>query len=156
MKAGDDVAVAIEHAAATVARIIDDASFRAIWDSLATFVRTPRRKLVIVIGNHDIEIAFPPVQRLVVDRLAGDDAAARGRIEFSVAGAGYACRVGGARVYCVHGNEVDAWNYNRYEDLARDGCALERLRARLAQAGTIRDMLAEAGLLPELRQRRFE
>src|SRR5207249_4703470 len=52
-------------------------------------------------------------------RLAGDDLLARARIEFSTAGAGYACSVGGARVYCIHGNEVDAWNYNRYEDLAK-------------------------------------
>ncbi len=111
--------VAIERAAATVARIVDDPSFRGVWDALAIFVRTPRRKLVCVIGNHDIEIAFPPVQRFFVDRLAGDDAVARGRIEFSIAGAGYACQVGGSRVYCVHANEVDAWNYNRYEDLAR-------------------------------------
>ncbi len=111
--------VAIERAAVTVARIVGDPSFSGIWDALAAFVQTPRRKLIIVIGNHDIEIAFPPVQRLFIERLAGGDEAARGRIEFSIAGAGYACFVGGSRVYCVHGNEVDAWNYNRYEDLAR-------------------------------------
>ena len=111
--------VAIEQAAATVARIMSDASFSGIWDALATFVRTNRRKLIVVIGNHDIEIAFPPVQRLVLDRLAGDDPAARGRVEFSIMGAGFTCMVGDSRVYCVHGNEVDPWNYNRYEDLAR-------------------------------------
>jgi UDP-2,3-diacylglucosamine pyrophosphatase LpxH len=111
--------VAIEQAAATVERIIGDPSFKAIWEALAAFVRTPRRSLVLVIGNHDIEVAFPPVQRLIVERLAGGDPAARGRIEFSTMGAGYACMVGDARIYCVHGNEVDAWNYNRYEELAR-------------------------------------
>jgi UDP-2,3-diacylglucosamine pyrophosphatase LpxH len=111
--------IAVEQAAATVARIMDDPSFKGIWDALAAFVQTSRRKLILVIGNHDIEIAFPPVQRLVNDRLAGDDPAARSRIEFSIMGAGYTCMVGSSRVYCVHGNEVDAWNYNRYEDLAR-------------------------------------
>lgn len=111
--------VAIEQAAETVRRIMDDASFKDIWDALAAFVQTARRTLVIVIGNHDIEVAFPPVQRLIVERLAGGNPAARGRIEFSTMGAGYACLVGDARVYCVHGNEVDAWNYNRYEELAR-------------------------------------
>ena len=44
----------------------------------------------------------------------------------------------------------------RYEDPSRDGCALERLRGRLADSGRIRDMIEEAGLLPELEQRRFE
>ncbi|MDM0001829.1 metallophosphoesterase [Variovorax sp. J22P240] len=111
--------VAIEQAATTVGRIMDDPSFKEIWDALAAFVQTSRRHLIVVIGNHDIEIAFPPVQRLVIERLAGDDPAARGRIEFSIMGAGYTCMVGSSRVYCVHGNEVDPWNYNRYEDLAR-------------------------------------
>ncbi len=46
--------------------------------------------------------------------------------------------------------------FGRKEDLARDGCALERLRARLVESGRLRDMLAEAALLPELARRRFE
>jgi hypothetical protein len=48
------------------------------------------------------------------------------------------------------------FTFGRREDLARDGCALERLRARLAETGRIRDMLEEAALLPALQQRRFE
>jgi len=112
--------LAIETAVATVERIIDrDPAFSPIWDALAEFVRTKNRTLVIVIGNHDLEVALPPVQRLLVSRLAGDDPAARGRLEFSTFGAGYTCLVGGVRVFCTHGNEVDAWNYVRYEDLAR-------------------------------------
>jgi hypothetical protein len=46
--------------------------------------------------------------------------------------------------------------FGRYEELARDGCALERLRTRLTESGRIRDMLREAALLPELQKRRFE
>lgn len=111
--------VAIDNAVQVLSRIMDDPSFVDIWAALAEFVKTPGRTLVIVLGNHDIEMAFPPVQRLLLSRLAGDDALARGRVEFSTAGAGYACTVGGARIFCVHGNEVDIWNYNRYEDLAR-------------------------------------
>ena len=59
------------------------------------------------------------MQRLILARLAGDNLPARARIEFSTAGAGYTCTVGDARIYCIHGNEVDPWNYNRYEDLAK-------------------------------------
>lgn len=43
--------------------------------------------------------------------------------------------------------------FGRLEQLDRDGCALERLRARLADSGRIRDMLEEVSLLPELRER---
>ena len=54
---------------------------------------------------------------------------ARGRIGFSTMGAGYACRVGAKRVFCTHGNEVDAWNYVRYEDLAKAGRRLNSGRS---------------------------
>jgi hypothetical protein len=48
------------------------------------------------------------------------------------------------------------FTFGRHEDLARDGCALQRLHARLAESGRIRDMVQEAALLPELHERRFE
>lgn len=111
--------IAVNDAVPVVGRIVADAAFAPVWEALAGFVRTARRTLVFVIGNHDIEIALPSVQRLLLDRLAGGDPAARSRVQFSTTGAGFACRVGGARVFCIHGNEVDAWNYVRYEDLAR-------------------------------------
>ncbi|HSW13591.1 MAG TPA: metallophosphoesterase [Solimonas sp.] len=111
--------IAVDDAADVVRRIMRDDAFSCIWDALASFVHKDKRTLVIVIGNHDIELALPPVQNLVLKQLAGDDPAARGRVQFSVAGGGFACKVGDKRVFCIHGNEVDAWNYNRYEDLAR-------------------------------------
>lgn len=111
--------IAVENAVAVVQRIMGDPSFSPVWDALADFAATKDRCLVIVLGNHDIELSFPAVQRAIVDRLAGNNSENRGRIEFSYMGAGYSCLVGGARVFCSHGNEVDAWNYVRYEDLAR-------------------------------------
>ncbi len=113
--------VAVDDAVSVVLRIMDDASFAPVWQALAELVKKPGRRLVIMVGNHDIELAFPAVQHTLVQRLAEDDPAARGRIEFSTMGAGYACRVGEKRVFCTHGNEVDAWNYVRYEDLAKAG-----------------------------------
>ncbi|MGY6275416.1 metallophosphoesterase [Methylomonas sp. MgM2] len=111
--------VAVDDAVETVQRIMEDDSFKVVWDALEKFVGKERRSLVFVIGNHDIEMAFPTVQSLIVWRLAGDDLLKRARIIFSTTGAGYTCTVGDAKVYCTHGNEVDAWNYNRYEDLAK-------------------------------------
>lgn len=113
--------VAMEKAAEVVKAIIDRKAFKPVWDELASFVQTPGRHLVIVIGNHDIELALPPVQRLLVERLTQGKADARARLEFSTTGGGYACAIGDALVFCSHGNEVDAWNYNRYEDIARLG-----------------------------------
>lgn len=123
--------IAVDEARAVVRRIIRDPSFAPVWQALADFVRLPGRILVFVIGNHDLELALPTVQRLLLETLAGADLTARARIEFSTTGGGYACRVGGARVFCTHGNEVDGWNYNRYEDLARLG---RRLNAGLSMS----------------------
>jgi hypothetical protein len=47
------------------------------------------------------------------------------------------------------------FTFGRDEDLARDGCALERLRSSLSRGG-LRAMIAEVARLPELRQRRVE
>ena len=111
--------VAIDDAIQTIERIMNDPSFSGIWSALSDFVKTERRTLIFVIGNHDIEIAFPNVQNLILWRLAGDDLTQRARVVFSTIGAGYTCMVGGSTVYCTHGNEVDDWNINRYEDLSR-------------------------------------
>lgn len=48
------------------------------------------------------------------------------------------------------------FTFGRREDVELDGCALERLRARLEESGRIRDMLREVALLPEMRERRLE
>ncbi|MBK8814132.1 MAG: metallophosphoesterase [Methylococcaceae bacterium] len=111
--------VAANNAVQVVQRIMDDVSFSCIWDALAKYVSTENRHLVFMIGNHDIEMAFPNVQRLIQWRLAGDDPVKRARLQFSTVGSGFTSIVGNAKVYCTHGNEVDAWNFNRYEDLAK-------------------------------------
>ncbi len=121
--------VAVDEAETTLMRIMNDASFAPVWDALADFVHAEKRTLIIIIGNHDIEIAFPNVQRLIVERLSKDDNSAKARIVFSAMGAGYGCMVGNARVFCTHGNEVDAWNFNRYEGLSR---VARRLNAGLS------------------------
>ena len=121
--------VAFNDAVKLLTRIMADPSFAPVWDALAAFVHTPGRTLVFVLGNHDIELAFPAVQDAVFARLAGDDATARGRITFSTMGCGYACTVGDKRIFCTLGNEVDPWNYIRYEDLSKAGRRLSSGRA---------------------------
>jgi len=113
--------IAVDNAEVVIGRIMADPQFAPVWDSLADYVKQPGRTLIMVLGNHDLELSFPVVQRAVTKRLAGDDPAARGRIQFSTMGAGFSCRVGDSRVFCTHGNEVDPWNFVRYEDLAKAG-----------------------------------
>jgi predicted phosphodiesterase len=121
--------IAIDEATSTVQRIMRDPSFLQIWDALADFVKVDGRTLVVVIGNHDIELAFPAIQQMILRRLAGENLLARARIQFSTTGAGYSCSVGNSKVFCTHGNEVDPWNYVRYEDLSRVARRLNTGRA---------------------------
>lgn len=48
------------------------------------------------------------------------------------------------------------FTFARFEELATDGCALERMRGELAQGGSVRDLLTAAALVPAFRRRAFE
>ncbi len=107
--------VAIDDADRMMARLYEDPTFAPVWEGLTAFVREPGRRLVIVLGNHDIEMALPLVEASIRARLAAADDVAQGRITFATHGAGFGCLVGRARVFCTHGNEVDAWNWVDYD-----------------------------------------
>lgn len=92
-------------------------SFSVVWDALAGFVKRPHCRLILVLGNHDVELALPTVREWLLGSLSQGDAAARGRIIIAMDGAGFACKVGTKRVLCLHGNEVDTWNIVDYRRL---------------------------------------
>ena len=71
------------------------------------YIRALGQAAITVLGNHDIELALPPVTERLLQELCGDDAAARGRIRIVFDNSGFSCTVGPAQVLCVHGNEVD-------------------------------------------------
>jgi UDP-2,3-diacylglucosamine pyrophosphatase LpxH len=103
-----------------------DTSFAPVWSALKAFVAKRNRQLILVLGNHDVELALPPVMEWVIETLSDGKEAARGRITGCVDGAGFACEVGGKRVLCVHGNEVDAWNRVDYRQLLEVARAMNR------------------------------
>jgi len=105
---------------------VKDAAFSPVAKALARFVRADRRTLVIVVGNHDVELALPPVHEWLAQLLSDGDASARGRIRFAVDGAGFPCAIGTKRVLCVHGNEVDTWNVVDHRQLLDVARALNR------------------------------
>ncbi|MDA1054348.1 MAG: metallophosphoesterase [Planctomycetota bacterium] len=109
-------------------RIFRDPAFAPVWDALQRFVQKNKRTLIINLGNHDLELALPWVREHLLDQLSGGNDRARGRIILSLDGAGCLCRVGRAKVLCVHGNEVDTWNVTDYEMLRRQGRELNQGR----------------------------
>ena len=128
-----------------LADIMTHDDFKMVWEALGKFVSQPRHRLVICIGNHDLELAYPNVQEQIVAYLTRqatgqeeaeeekgeereeykkkEEEAIRGRIHFSTTGTGHLCRVGNeetsARVLCVHGNEYDKWNAVSPENMTR-------------------------------------
>lgn len=121
-----DGALYLDHAGALakLQRIANDPSCADVWIALAEFVQTPHRHLVLVLGNHDVELALPHARNWLVDRLAGDDDSARGRLVLAMDGVGYVCEVGHRTVLCTHGNETDPWNVVDYRQLIHFGRAV--------------------------------
>jgi UDP-2,3-diacylglucosamine pyrophosphatase LpxH len=120
-------------------RICGDSAFSKVWTSLTSFVATPKRHLVLTLGNHDMELALPWVKHHLLDKLSNNDAAARSRITLAFEGTGFACKVGNASVLCLHGNEADTWNVTDYEALRRLACDAvqgRRIREWTPNAGT--------------------
>lgn len=107
-------------------RILDDPAFQPVWQALRSWVRTARRTLVLILGNHDIELGLPAVSDRLLDALSGDDAAARGRIRLLCDNSGFACTVGSANILCVHGNEVDKYNIVDHDSLRQVAVAMNR------------------------------
>ena len=108
-------------ATAKLDRVVGDPAFAAVFAALQRFTAAADRILVVNLGNHDLELALPWVREHLLDILCGGIEAARGRIRIVMDGAGFACRIGAAKVLCLHGNEVDPWNVADYERLRRIG-----------------------------------
>ena len=95
-----------ELAARWVHEILD--SYPAVKAALGAVLARPGGTLVIVGGNHDVELAMPRVQQAL--RAALGAAEAPGRLHFATDGAGYRATVGGRSILCTHGERGDGWN----------------------------------------------
>ncbi|MCP4676659.1 MAG: hypothetical protein GY854_14335 [Deltaproteobacteria bacterium] len=103
--------------------IIEDPKQGKVWSALQSFVKEDVADLVMVLGNHDVELGLPEVRNYLESYLTDDNPSARARIVFSMEGEGFRCDVGKSRVLCVHGNEVDLWNIVDHGQIARIGRA---------------------------------
>lgn len=93
-----------------------------VFEALRKLTSTPGRTLALVLGNHDVELAMPDVSERFLRAICENDAA-RGRVRLALDGTGYSCTVGGRRVFCTHGNDVDAFNYVDPSDVRRHAVA---------------------------------
>lgn len=103
------------------------AAAKAIVDQVATdypqfflqlseFLGCQDSELVLLLGNHDLELRFESVWKSLADKLLAPGKP--GRLHALRDGdRGFRCTVGPATVWVVHGNEVDDWNRVDYQRL---------------------------------------
>lgn len=95
----------------------EDPAFSGVWSALQKFVAEPNRQLILILGNHDVELALPHVTEWILENLSQGDSAARGSVTTCFDGAGFPCMVGNKSVFCIHGNDVDIWNMVDHKQL---------------------------------------
>lgn len=98
-------------------RIAADPAFAPVFDALRTLLHTPNRAVHINLGNHDVELALPWVRAELKHVLTGGDALAQSRLHLHLNGNGVLLQVGDQQVLCLHGNEVDGFNFIEHEQL---------------------------------------
>lgn len=114
-------------------RIVGDPAFKPVFDALQFFTAQPGRRLIVTLGNHDLELVLPDVRERFLSSIAADEAS-RGRTTLAFEGTGFLARVGASTVYCIHGNDVDDWNVTDYETLRRK--ALDKQRGTSSEPWT--------------------
>lgn len=93
-----------------------------VFEALSELVKAPGKRLVWVLGNHDLELLFPGVRALIEARLFGQGVVADRLTWILNAGPlDYPLGKGGTLRF-VHGNAGDAWNAVDY-DVAKTAAA---------------------------------
>lgn len=120
-----------EYASQMLRDISEREAFAPVFEALTRFLEGEGNTLVVVVGNHDIELALPGVRATLLDLFCGEvgterSAERRGRVLLAVDGVGFRCRVGRRNVYIVHGEQSDAWNIVDHDALRKVGRALLR------------------------------
>src|SRR5262249_50206933 len=133
------------EATAVLRRIIDRDRlfFSALRDLL-----TAGHRLTIVLGNHDVELSFPALRRILMEELGADGK------RFSFIYDGEAYQVG--KVLIEHGNRYDEWNVVTHDALRRLRSVQSRMEPALkadrgfeAPAGSF----LVAGVMNEIKNR---
>jgi len=106
-----------ENAVHNITSIVKDPQQGPVWEALLAFVSSGAGDLVIVLGNHDVELALPQVQQYLTGYLTAGKRGHRANLIFATDGAGFRCDVGKGRVLCIHGNRTDPWNVVDYPQL---------------------------------------
>ncbi len=113
------------------------------YDALGRYITTER--LLDEDGALVGEVAIDASSRPAIGR--GDDETVSDGVELS------ALLATSGKVEACFARHYFRFTHRRVEDLDRDGCALERMREALAGGASVRELMREVALSPELRTR---
>ena len=99
--------------------IMQEPAFQPVTKALQNFAAADGTHLVVVLGNHDLELTLPDCRQHFIDTVTDGKPERRGKVELCFEGWGYRFSVGGRKALCMHGNETDPWNFTRYDELDR-------------------------------------
>lgn len=95
-----------------------------VFDGLGAFLADERHRLKILPGNHDVELAYPEVGKVLRDAILRSAQGAGDRLELfgppDQARSTYRPTINGVLVQIEHGNEGDPWNSLNYTQLFND------------------------------------
>lgn len=106
-------------AVAMLRRILEDPAFRPVTDGLKQYLKEDGTRLVVVLGNHDLELTVPECAAEFIRILSEEVPERANRISLSFDGWGYRFNVAGRTALCLHGNETDSWNFTKWDELSR-------------------------------------
>ncbi|MCY2965575.1 MAG: metallophosphoesterase [Planctomycetota bacterium] len=109
----------MDRAPAMLDEIFERPQFEPVMKALRHFVKSDGTRLVITLGNHDIELALPATRRKLMHLLTNGQGELERNVEFCFDGWGYRFQVAGRQALCLHGNESDQYNFTRYDELDR-------------------------------------
>jgi UDP-2,3-diacylglucosamine pyrophosphatase LpxH len=95
-----------------------------VFHAIGRFLGSPDHRVTVLLGNHDIELAFPEVWKGLADAIlesAGADASGRlSSLALDRTRLTYVRAVGGVLVHIEHGNADDPYNGMNYQTLFHD------------------------------------
>ena len=94
------------------------------FDELGNFLKDEENELVVLPGNHDVELAFPEVGKVLREAILRNAPGAAKRIQMfdspNFRRSTYRPTINGVLVQIEHGNEGDPWNSLTYQQLFTD------------------------------------
>src|SRR5262249_3520609 len=105
-------------AAEKIRQIIEASGY--VFAALGQFLRDDRHRVKVLLGNHDVELAYPEVWEVARQAILAGAPGAAARLEFFNTRTTYNPHVNGFTVHMEHGNAGDRWNEINYAPLFQD------------------------------------